>query len=69
MSFSYRDQTLWPIYITIENLDVKTRLSQKQPEILLSGSILIIYKQYKDANNKDKDLKAQIYYMALKAML
>ncbi len=69
MSLSHRDQTLWPVYITIGNLDAKTRRSLKRPRTLLLGSILIIYERSKDANNKDKDLKAKIYHMALKTML
>lgn len=37
--------------------------------MLLLSSISIIYKQLEDANNKKKDLKAKIYYIALKTML
>ena len=69
MSFSYRDQILWPVYITIGNLDVKIQQSQKWPRILLLGSIPTIYEQSKHANNKNKDLKAKIYHIALKTML
>ena len=69
MSLRHRDQTLWPVNIIIENLDAKTRQSQKRPGILLLGSILIIYKRSEDANNKNKDLKVMIYQMVLKIML
>ncbi len=69
MSLSHGDQILWPVYITIGNLDAKTRRSQKRPGTLLLGSIPIIHEWSKDANNKDKDLKAKIYHMALKTML
>ncbi len=69
MSLSHEDQTLWPVYITIGNLDAKTWRSQKWLGTLLFGSIFIIYERSKDANNKDKDLKAKIYHMALKTML
>ena len=69
MSLSHRDQTLWPVYITIGNLNAKTRRSQKRLKTLLLGSILIIHKWSKDANIKDKDLKAKIYHMALKTIL
>ena len=69
MSLNHGDQTLWPVYITIENLDAKTRQSQKRLGTLLLGSIPIIHKRLEDANNKDKDLKAKIYHMALKTML
>ena len=37
--------------------------------MVLLTSILIINKWLKDANNKDKDLKAKIYHMAIKTML
>ena len=69
MSFSLRDRTLWPVYITIGNLDAKTWQSQKRLRTLLLSSIPIIHEWSKDANNKDKDLKAKIYHMALKTML
>ena len=69
MSFSHGYQTLWPVYITIGNLDVKIRQSQKWLETLLLGFIPIIHKRSKDANNKDKDLKTRVYYIALKTML
>ena len=64
MSFNYRDQILWPIYITIINLDTKIRQSQKRPKMLFLGSISIIYKRLEDVNNKNKDLKAKIYHIA-----
>ena len=38
-------------------------------ESFLLSSIPIVYERSKDANNKDKDLKAKIYYMALKTIL
>ncbi len=69
MSLSHGDQILWPVYITIGNLDAKTWQSQKWPGILLLSSIPIIHERCKDAYNKDKDLKVKIYYMALKTML
>ena len=69
MSLSHRDQTLWPVYITIQNLDAKTRRSQKQLGTLLLDSILIVHKHSENANNKDKDLKTKIYHMVLKTML
>ena len=69
MYFGHKNQILWPIYITIRNLDAKTWRSQKWPETLFFGFILIIYEQFEDANNKDKDLKTKIYHMTLKTML
>ena len=69
ISLGHGDQTIWPVYITIGNLDAKTRQSQKRPGILFLDSILIIYKRSEDGNNKDKNLKTKIYYMALKTIL
>ncbi len=69
MSLSHGDQTLWPVYIRIGNLDAKIRRSQKRSGTLLLDSIPIVHELSEDANNKDKNLKAKIYYMALKTML
>ena len=69
MSFSHRDQIPWPVYITIGNLDAKTQQSSKRLGILLLDFIPIIYECLKDANNKNKDLKAKINHMALKTIL
>ena len=68
MSLSYRDQILWPVYVTIVNLDVKTRWSQNRPGTLLLGFIPIVHERSEDSNNKDRDLKATIYHLALKTM-
>ena len=69
MSLSYGDQTLWPVYITIGNLDSKTRWSETRPSTLLLGSIPIVHERLEDGNNKDQDLKAKIYHLALTTML
>ena len=69
MSLSHRDQTLWPVYITIDNLDSKTWRSQIRLGILLPGSISIVHERSEDGNNKDNDLKAKIYHLALTSML
>lgn len=37
--------------------------------MLLLGSIIIVYKQLKDANNKNKNLKTIIYHIALNTIL
>lgn len=37
--------------------------------MLLFGSISIIYKRLKDANNKNQDLEAKIYHITLKTIL
>ncbi len=69
MSFSYRNQVFWSVYVSISNLDAKMWQSQNWPDILLLGSIPIVHKQVEDPNNKDRDLKAKIYLLALETML
>lgn len=69
ISLSYENLTLWPIYITIGNLDVNIWQSQKLSRTLLLGFIFIIYEQSKDAKNKNQELKAKIYCIALKTIL
>lgn len=61
MSFSHGDQTLWLVYIIINNLDSKTQYSQTRLGTLFVSSISILYKRSKDGDNKDKNLKAKIY--------
>ena len=68
MSLSYGDQILWPLHVTIGNLDVKMYQSQNRPGIVLLSFIPIVHKRSKDTNNKDRDLKAKIYYLALKTI-
>lgn len=69
MSLSHRNQILWPVYVTINNLDTKMLRSQYYLNILLLDSISIVYERMEDLNNKDKDLKARVYHLALKTML
>ena len=69
MSLNHKNKTLWPIYITIKNLDAKIWQSQKQAKTLLISFISIIYKQFTDTNNKSKDFKVKIYYLTLKIIL
>ena len=69
MSLGHGDQTFWPVYITIGNLDVKIKRPQKWPRMLLLSFILIIHEWLKDANNKNKDLKTKIYHITLKTIL
>lgn len=68
VSFNCRDQTLWPVYDTIGNLDAKMRQSQKRPGILLLNSNPMIHERLEDANNKNKNLKIKIYHIALKTI-
>ena len=53
----------------MDNLDAKTHRSQNRPETLLLGSIPIVLKRAEDSNNKDRDLKAKTYHLALRTML
>ena len=69
ISPSHGDLTLWLVYITIGNMDFKTRQSQTRPSTLLLGSILIVHKRLEDKNNKNQYLKAKIYHLALTTML
>ncbi len=69
ISLSHEDQTLWPVYITIGNLDTKTWRSQTRPGTLLLDTIHIVHEQSEDGDNKDKDLKAKIYHLVLQTML
>ena len=69
MSPSYGNQTLGLVYITIGNLDVKTRRSQKRPGTFFLGSIFIVHERSDDANNKENNLNAKIYHMSLKTIL
>ena len=64
ISLSHGDQVFWPVYVTIGNLDVKTRQSQNWLGTLFMGLILIVHKRTEDSNNKDKDLKAKTYHLA-----
>lgn len=68
MSLHCGNETLWLVYITIGNLDAKTRRSQTWPSNLLLSSIPIVYKRAKDMKNKDKNLKVKVYHLALKTM-
>ena len=69
MNLCYRDQTSWPVYIIIENLDAKTWQSQNRLETLLLDSISIIHDWSENANNKKKDLKTKFYNIVLKIIL
>ena len=69
MSLSHGDQILWPVYITIVNLDLKTWQSQIRQGTLLLGSISIVHKRLEDGNNKYQYLRVQIYHLALTTIL
>ncbi len=69
MSLSHGDQVFWLVYVTIGNLDAKTRRSQNWPGTLLLDSIPIVYERAEDSNNKDRDLKSKTYHLALRIIL
>lgn len=69
LSLSHGNHTQWPVSIIIENLDTKIWESQKRPRTIFLGSIPIIHKGSENKNNKDRNLKAKIYYIALKTIL
>ena len=69
MSLSHGDQTLGQVYITIGNSNSKTWRSQTCPGTLFLGSIPIAHERLEDGNNKNQDLKAKIYHLALTTML
>ena len=69
MSLSHGDQVFWLVFITIDNLNIKMRSTQNWPNTSLLDFILIVHGQVEDPNNKDRDLKAQIYHLALETML
>lgn len=69
LSLSHEDQVFWPVYVIIDNLDIKIYPSQNWPRILLLGSILIVHEWAKNLNNKNRNLKIKIYHIAIKTML
>ncbi len=69
MTLSHGDHVLWPVYVTIGNLDAKMRRSQNWPWTLFLGSILIVHERAEDSNNKNRDFKSKAYYLALKIIL
>lgn len=69
MSLSHKDQIFWPVYVIIDNLDAKTHWSQNRPGTLLLGFIMIVHQRVENSNNKTRDLKAKIYYIALKTII
>lgn len=68
MSLNHEDQVLWPVYYIICNLDAKTHQSQQHSGTLLLGSILIVHERVGNSNNKYKDLKLKVYYLAMKTI-
>lgn len=69
MILSLKDQIFYLVYVTIDNLDVKTHQSQNRPGTLLVGYVPIVHKQAEDSNNKDGDFKIKTYHLTLKTIV
>ena len=59
LSQTHGDQQAWPVYITIGNLDRKTRRAPRRPGLLLLGLIPIVHKA----------AKAEVYHYSMGWML
>lgn len=59
------DLAIWPVYLTIGNLDIKTYKSQIKPGMVLLGLISIA----KIGEKHGLDLKAKVYHKAMGHML
>jgi Plavaka transposase len=57
------DQSAWPVYLTIGNLDRQTRRAQKRPAVILLGLIPI------PQSKSDARLKAEIYHTGMQTIL
>lgn len=57
------DQSAWPVYMTIGNLDRETRRAQKRPAVILLGLIPI------PRGKADASVKSDIYHTAMELML
>ena len=56
------DVSGWPVYLTIGNLDRKTRRSQKRPGQLLVGFLPVV-------PNTGDGVKAKIWHLAMETIL
>ena len=65
LTLHHGDLSLWPVYLTIGNLDVQTRKSQTRPSMILLGLIPIL----KLGKEHDKHLKLKIYHKAIELIL
>ena len=66
MNLSHIDQIFRPVHITIGNIDAKIHQSQNRLGTLLLTFKPIVHRQSEDSKNQSRDLKAKIYYLALK---
>ncbi|KAI9750296.1 MAG: hypothetical protein M4579_006529 [Chaenotheca gracillima] len=56
------DQSVWPVYLSIGNLDRATRRKQTRPGTVLLGFIPIVHE-------KEEGLKSEVYHAAMEIML
>lgn len=65
ISLHHGDVAMWPVYVTISNLDSQCRRSQTRPSFVFLGEIPI----EKIGKEHSEGLKAQIYHTAMSLML
>ena len=64
LTMLHGDQSVWPIYLTIGNLDAATRRSQLKPSTVLLGFIPILEKK-----KGSFELRSAIWHGAMKQVL
>jgi hypothetical protein len=64
MTQHYGDETYWPLYISIGNIDRATRQKQTVPSSVMLGQLPIT----KELDNKD-DVKSHVYHLAIERIL
>jgi hypothetical protein len=63
------DESAWPVYITIGNLDRATRRNQSSTGTMLLGFIPVLSGVRDKALDKEESIKAHIYHAAMRIML
>ena len=67
MTNHHGDSSMWPVYITIGNLNTSTRRNQSRPSILLLGLIPVM--KMSSDGGFPKKITSEIYHMAMDIML
>jgi len=65
MTQHHGDLSLWPVYITIGNLDCATRKAQKRPGLLLLG----LLPRMKLGKETADEVRSEVYHLAIGRML
>jgi Plavaka transposase len=63
LTHHHGDQSVWPVYLTIGNLDREARRAQKRPAVILLGLIPI------PRGKADRSVKADIYHTGMELIL